>query len=231
MQVVQEGASAPTLVAVLCHGFGAPGDDLVGLAGELFRLAPALAGKVRFVFPEGPLSLESLGMGGARAWWMLEPAHFAAIQAQDLPRMLAMRREVPDGLPKARRLLMALVEGLSRETGLAPGRVVLGGFSQGAMLATDVALRLEEPPAGLAILSGTLVNEVEWQVRAPKRAGLPVLQAHGRQDPLLPFENAVALKDLLTSAGLPVEFLPFDGGHTIASGPLERLAQFLAARL
>ena len=63
-------------------------------------------------------------------------------------------------------MLMALVDELGRGTGLAPGRIVLGGFSQGAMVATDVALRLEEPPAALVVLSGTLLCQDEWRRRA-----------------------------------------------------------------
>ncbi len=215
-------------MAVLCHGFGAPGDDLVPVADELFDLRPELAGKVRFVFPEAPLSMADLGLGPGRAWWMLAPEHLAAIQAQDVPAMLKMRHETPEGLTRARRLLMALVAELTRETGLPYGRLVLGGFSQGAMLATDVALRLEEPPAALAVFSGTLVNEAEWAERAPRRKGLRVLQSHGRADPLLPFANAEALRDLFTGAGLAVDFRPFDGGHGLSPGALEGLGQLLA---
>ncbi|MHB8879801.1 MAG: alpha/beta hydrolase [Myxococcaceae bacterium] len=230
-QVVEQGVGPPSLVVVFLHGFGAPGGDLVPLGSELFKLCPPLAGRVRFVFPEAPLSLQELGMGEARAWWMLEPAHFAAIASGDLPQMLKMRHEVPEGLPRARRLLIGLVEELSRSTGLPYSRIVLGGFSQGAMLATDVALRLEEPPAGLVVLSGTLVNEGEWAKRAPNRAGLGVLLSHGRQDPLLPFQNALALRDLLAGAGLGVEFLPFEGGHTLSPAALSRVGAFLGARL
>ena len=50
---------------------------------------------------------------------------------------------------------------------------------------------------------------------AEKRGQLPVLQSHGYFDPILPFTGAEALRNLLTGAGLDVEFLPFDGPHTI----------------
>ena len=77
-----------------------------------------------------------------------------------------MRTEIPEGLASARRKLMALLEVAQVETGLPMSRFLLGGFSQGAMLATDVTLRLEEAPAGLAALSGTLLCEEEWRPRA-----------------------------------------------------------------
>ena len=54
-------------VVVLLHGFGAPGDDLA----SLWRVLRAPTG-TRFVFPEAPLSLEAMGMPGARAWWMID---------------------------------------------------------------------------------------------------------------------------------------------------------------
>jgi phospholipase/carboxylesterase len=166
------------LAVVLCHGFGAPGHDLVSLAPELCRARPELAQKVRFIFPEAPLALGAQGYGEGRAWWPLNLQRLAALQSGNAS-VARLRREVFEGLPRARRLVTGLIEELILQTQLPIGRVVLGGFSQGAMLATDVALRLEEAPAGLVILSGMLLNEVEWARRAPIRRGLHVLQAHG----------------------------------------------------
>src|SRR3954447_13802462 len=57
----------PEGAVVLCHGFGAPGDDLVPLYGELLHLQPELA-RQRFIFPEAPLSLGP----GSRAWWLID---------------------------------------------------------------------------------------------------------------------------------------------------------------
>ena len=99
------------------------------------------------------------------------------------------------------------------------------------MVATDVTLRLEEAPAGLFIFSGTLICEPEWRKRAPARRGLEVLQSHGTQDPLLPFQRALALRDLLVEAGLNVDFLPFEGVHTISLEALHRAADFLVSCL
>jgi len=109
--------------------------------------------------------------------------------------------------------------------------VVLGGFSQGAMVTTDLALRQDEAPAALVILSGTLLAESEWRARAVRRKGLRVLQSHGRQDPILPFAEAVLLRDLLQESGLAVEFLPFDGPHTISEEALDRLGALLLSLL
>lgn len=219
--------STPELAVFLCHGYGAPATDLVPLAAELMALRPELARQTRFVFPAAPLPLTELGMPSSRAWFHL-PLEMLTGRQLDWD---AYAHAVPEGLPAARRAVLSAVSALSATTQLPYGRIVLGGFSQGGMVTTDVALRLEEPPAGLCILSGTLVAQGEWKARAESRKGLPVFQSHGRYDAILPFQVAERLRALLTDAGLAVEFLPFDGPHTIFPEELERLADFLVARL
>nr|WP_242588995.1 phospholipase [Corallococcus macrosporus] len=215
--------TTPELVVVLSHGFGAPGTDLVALAPELMTAAPRLAQAVRFVFPEALLSLESLGMPGGRAWFEI-PMDILMGRGRDWEQY---SQTVPPGAPAARRALMSTVAAL----GVPMNRVVLGGFSQGAMMSTDVALRLEEPPAGLCLLSGAMVAGKEWEPKAKARPSLPVFQGHGRQDAVLPYPEGERLRAMLTGAGLTVEFLPFDGGHTIVTEELEQLAAFLVKRM
>ena len=190
----------PTTV-ILLHGFGAPGDDLVALAEAID--APA-----RFVFPEAPLELGGLY---ARAWWLLDLARLEDELRRGIPR--DRRDEIPDGLPAARQQVMRLVDQVTSR--LAPGRLVLGGFSQGAMLALDVALHRDTPPDGLILMSGTLLAASEWEPRLPKLAGVPVLLSHGRADSLLPFSIAEVLRDKLAAAGARVDWHEFVGGHEI----------------
>lgn len=222
VDALPEGAT-PELVVLLSHGFGAPGTDLVALAPELMMAAPRLAQAVRFVFPEALLPLDALGMPGGRAWFEI-PVAILMGQGRDWPQY---SQAVPPGMPAARRALMSVVAALQ----VPLNRVVLGGFSQGAMMSTDVALRLEECPAGLCLLSGAMVAGKEWEPKVRGRPSLPVFQGHGRQDAVLPFQEGERLRDLLMGAGLPVEFLPFDGGHTIITEELEQLAAFLVKRL
>ena len=228
--VLQGDDGAPRMAVVLCHGFGAPGEDLVALGPELMRAHPELARGVRFVFPAAPLSLSQFGANEARAWWDIDLEHRMKLQQQGPDALTALRDETPPGLAPARRQLLGALDALTKTSGLAMGRIVLGGFSQGAMLATDTALALDEPPAGLGILSGTLLNQAEWAKKAPRRRGLAVFQSHGRVDPVLRFREAELLRDLLTHAGLPVEFHAFDGAHGIPGEVLELLGKFLTAR-
>jgi phospholipase/carboxylesterase len=225
-RVVEAPGARPELNLVLCHGYGAPGDDLVPLGQALLEGRPRLAAGVRCVFPEAPLSLDAYGMWGGRAWWHLDMARL--LEPSEWPRLMD---ETPEGMPEARRMLESLVGELAAGTGLPLARTVLGGFSQGSMVATDLMLRAETSPAGLGILSGALVARPEWQTRAPARAGLPVFQSHGLYDDILPFAVGEALRDLLVGAGLRVHFAPFPGPHTILPEVLEGLADFLEDRL
>lgn len=229
VEVFQADAGPPSAAVVLCHGFGAPGDDLVGLGPELVRLQPSLR-SVRFYFPAAPLDLSQLGWGAARAWWMIDMAAVQRLQ-HDAEALREFRRLEPEGMAAARRAVHALVMQIADTTKLPMKRLVLGGFSQGSMIATDVALRLEESPGALVVLSGTLLIEDVWRAKAKARAGLPVFQSHGRFDPVLPYQAAEWLRELLTEAGLTPEFAPFDGGHTIDRDALLKLGEFLARQV
>src|SRR5262245_14861854 len=217
----------PSLAVVLCHGYGAPGTDLVGLAQPLLAVGAGTSKKPVFIFPGAPLDLAERGMPGGRAWW---PVDLDRLINRRTPELLdQFRRGCPDGLIPARERLLALLEEAGQHFGLTADRFLLGGFSQGAMLTTDVALRLKKRPAGLCILSGALTNEPEWRRLANERGPLAVMQSHGRHDSILPFPMAASLRDLLLDAGADLDFLAFDGDHEIPLEVLHRLAHFIAS--
>jgi phospholipase/carboxylesterase len=211
------------ITCVLLHGFGAPGDDLVALAQYI--PLPAPAARVRFVFPEAPIELGGL-YGDSRAWWRLDLARLE----QDLRTNAVRDRrgEVPEGLTEARTHVTNLLDALKARYSLDDSKLVLGGFSQGAMLSLDVALHRSTPPAALILMSGTLINEAEWRPLYSKLAGVPVLQSHGRADSLLPFMVAEILRDDLTAAGAKVQFIPFNAGHEIPPPVLSEAGKLLA---
>jgi phospholipase/carboxylesterase len=210
---------------VLCHGFSAPGTDLVPLAQELAQLNPDFLDQIAYLFPEAPLDLGGYGFGG-RAWWRVDVERFQ--RAAGNPReMAAIREETPPGMPESSQLLRGCLEDFGSQLGIPISRTLLGGFSQGSMVSTDVALRLATPPAALCVFSGHLLCEAEWRQLAENRGPLPVLQTHGRFDPLLPIEGARELRDLLTQAGLPVEFVEFNGPHTISMEGIDRCAALI----
>lgn len=215
------GPADATATCVLLHGFGAGGDDLVSLA-DAFDVA------VRFVFPAAPIELGGL-YGDSRAWWMLDIERMISERERGVVR--DRRNEVPAGLPEARTQLIDMLEQLQARFSIADDQLVLGGFSQGAMLSLDVALHRSAPPAGLIQMSGTLIAEAEWKPRMASLAGVPVMQSHGRSDGILPFDAAEILRDQLKAAGAVVDWQPFPGGHEIPQRVIAAVEQLLRARV
>lgn len=210
-------------VVVLLHGFGAPGTDLVPLARAL--VAP---GAARFVFPEAPLSLgQTFGAPvEARAWWMIDMERYERAIVTGEVRDIS--HTVPDGLHEANARVNGFLDAVQARLGVTGHRVVLGGFSQGAMLSLDVALKSDRALAGLLLFSGTLLAAPEWLPRMKTRAGTRVVQSHGQMDPILPFFLAEELRDHLRDAGLEVDWVPFAGAHEIPLGALERANALLS---
>lgn len=218
-----DGKTTP-LHIVLLHGFGAPGDDLAGLAGAI-----QIPTNGELIFPEAPLSLAELtgqrAYGDARAWWMIDMIRLQLAAATGTLRDLS--QDVPPGLSEANEKVNAMLDELAKENPEA--KLVLGGFSQGSMLSLDVALRSPARKlAGLVLLSSTLIAEPEWKPLFAGRKGLPVFQSHGHSDQILAFEMAKQLEQRLVDGGLEVTFDPFDSGHTIPMPTLKRLNAWLA---
>jgi phospholipase/carboxylesterase len=218
--VDREGGGDGPLV-VLLHGFGAPGDDLA----PLWRVIDAPTG-TRWAFPAAPLALEGMGYGG-RAWWMVDIERL--IGAGERGNREELAREAPPGMSEAHTQVVTMLDELVAD--LKPSKLVLGGFSQGAMLACDVALRTARPLAGIALLSGTLVAHDEWAPLAPRRRGLPVFQSHGTEDPILPYAQAEKLRDMLRDAGAAVTWVPFRGAHAIPGTVTDGLGKWMRAAL
>lgn len=211
------GGTGP--VVVLLHGFGAPGDDLV----PLWRVLD-VPEETRFVFPAAPLTLDG-GFGDARAWWMLDMERLAQERAQGNWSQLV--KEVPTGLSGAREKVLNVLDSMKTKFHASAEDMIVGGFSQGAMLACDSVLRSSDSFAGLIMLSGSLIAKDEWEPFMAKRKGLPVLQSHGTDDPILSPVVAQQLRDMLLADGVSVEWHEFRGGHEIPMDILQRMGGFI----
>ncbi|MEM9859965.1 MAG: hypothetical protein AAF938_00015 [Myxococcota bacterium] len=198
---------------VLFHGFGAPGTDLVPLAG-------ALKNERQYVFPAAPIRLPP-AYGDGRAWWSLDMAALQQAMMTGIPRDLS--GEHPETLPDLRGQVHSLIHAVGERAGVSG--VHLGGFSQGAMLATDYALH--HRVRSLTILSGTYLAKDWWKPRLAELADVPVFQSHGRQDAVLSIQGADALRDALEEAKVQVAWHPFEGGHGIPPTVLQELDRFL----
>ncbi len=215
----------PALLVVLSHGFGASGDDLAGLGAQLLQTIPELAASVRFVFPAAPQDLAEYGMPGGRAWW---PINMAALmqmqQTRDYSKLTQLR---PPGMTEATAQLATAIREMQQQWGLQDNQLVIGGFSQGAMVSTNLVLDLPLHPALLVIFSGTLLDRDHWQELARRHGGCPVLLSHGSTDEILPQAAAEELLQVLQNAGFSLQVCRFRGGHTIPGNVLSAFSESL----
>jgi phospholipase/carboxylesterase len=202
-------------LVVLLHGFAGAPEDLAPFASSMGVGA-------RFVFPEGFADLGQFGLPG-RGWWPSDGTGRAAAIAGGTPRDLSPFE--PEGLAEAHAALSILLDQLSLETAGAP--LILGGFSQGAMLAFDIALRSQRTLTGVVQLSGARIAERLWNPLLAARSGTRAFISHGRSDPDLSFQATERFERELTAAGWLVDFCPFDGGHGVPIPALRGLKRFL----
>jgi phospholipase/carboxylesterase len=205
-------AAAPTLV--LLHGFAST-------AGRWLPFTRRLEFHGRILLPEAPeKAVRTDGLPEGRAWWGLD---FSG-QSEAGAGGVDLTMENPEGLGQAAGKVHSM---LSAEGNSADFPFLLGGFSQGAMVACQIAFTSDEPLAALIVLSGTPINEKTWREGMRRRKGLAVFISHGRKDTTLRFDLAEHLSKEMNSAGLEATFFPFDGGHEIPAEVAEALSRFL----
>jgi len=199
----ERGAST----VVLLHGFGATGDDLVSLAQTLAHP------RTRYIVPAAPIELQN----GGRAWWPMRgrPTYNADQE------LVAPEAKIDGARVAVRGLLSTIKERF------APDSLLLVGFSQGAMLALDMALSAASGVDRVAVLSGALLSVSAMRLAKPRRTRPSVFVSHGRADPVRRFEGAEHLVQTLKSHNFRVTFRAFDGGHEIPPEALDDLKAFL----
>jgi phospholipase/carboxylesterase len=136
--------------------------------------------------------------------------------------------DIVPGVQRSRRLLFELLDA-QRDKGFPTEQTVLGGFSQGCLMAIDVGLRHPRKLAGIVGISGfvcepeTLIEEL-----SPVAFEQRLLVTHGILDPMVPFAQAREDINLLKAAGLRIDWHEFVKAHTIAGEPeLEVIRSFV----
>jgi phospholipase/carboxylesterase len=198
------------------HGLGADGHDFVPIVPEL-RLPDAL--RVRFVFPHATVRPVTLNNGfRMRAWY-------------DIKSLNPGGRGDPEGLAESVARIADLIAG-ERAGGIDAGRIVIAGFSQGGAVALHAALICPERLAGVIALSAylPLADELERRLAGANR-DLPVLQCHGRQDPVVVLPMGEAAREWLTHHNYPVEWHEYPMQHAVCAAEIADIATWLQARL
>ncbi|BCX88471.1 phospholipase/carboxylesterase [Methylomarinovum tepidoasis] len=208
--VVVETGPDPDACIVWLHGLGADGHDFEPIAAEL-----NLPGAVRFIFPHAPVRPVTINGGMAmRAWY--------DIASPDL-----RRRVDAAGIRQSQASIDRLLDS-QIAAGVPPGRIVLGGFSQGGVIALETGVRRRPPLAGIVALSTYVALADEFPPAPPDAA--PILMMHGSLDSIVPLALAEDSRRLLEALGYPVEWHVFPMAHAVCTEELAILRRWLLAR-
>ena len=195
-----ETAPNPTATLIILHGLGADGNDFVPIAQE-FDLSSV--GPVRFIFPSAPTRAVTINGGYVmRAWYDILGTDIA-------------RHEDDAGLRASQALVDKLIA-KERARGIPAARIVLAGFSQGCAMTFMAGLRHPERLAGLLGMSGYLpLAALSAAERHSANADVPIFQAHGTADTVIPIDRAIASRDALMALGHPVEWHAYPMAHSV----------------
>lgn len=193
-------ASAPLPLVIVMHGRGADANDLADLA-------PLLAPDCRVIFPNAPKPWDAgQGMTFGFSWfdgWPPQGDSFAGSRAHMLDFIKAAAQRFPT----------------------PPGKIIVAGFSQGALLALDVGFRTEEPVAGIVAMSGAIYEKELPDLRA--RKDQKVLIVHGSEDEVIPVVAARRTRMVLEENGINPEYHEFPMGHQVTAESIEVVSEFI----
>ena len=217
-RVLQAGRKAPLSgstrsVVVFLHGYGANGEDLLGLADPLSEHLP----DTLFVAPDAPETCAGSPMGFQ--WF---PIPWIDSSSEE---------EAERGLLAAADDLNAFLDALMVDEDVLPEQVVLFGFSQGTMMSLHVVPRREDAIAGVVGFSGRLMSPELLTDQVLSRP--PILLVHGDADDVVPIQSMPEAVEALQNSDFKEIFAHImkGTGHGIAPDGLSVALAFVRDKL
>jgi len=203
----------PKMAVIWLHGLGADGHDFVSIVPEL-HLPNDLP--VKFIFPHAPMRPITINNGCVmRAWYDIKQLNGS------------LGEEDEAGIRDSAAKIHALIE-QEKSLGLPSDKIILAGFSQGGAMALYVGLRYPEKLAGIIALSSYLpLNKLLTQEKSAANQDVPIMMAHGTEDPLIPVMFAKASKDFLIQHGYQVAWHTYPMSHTVCIQEIDDISRWL----
>lgn len=220
--ITLEVGTDPTHSIIWLHGLGADGEDFVPIAEEM-----ELPVAVRYIFPHAPMRPVTINGGYVmRAWYdILASADASAISG------IIGRQEDAAGIRESQTEIEKLIA-QEKQRGIAAGNIYLAGFSQGGAVVLHTGLRHKEKLGGILALSTylplaqTLRNEAEAATRQT-----PVFMAHGKADPVIPYELGRASADGLLEQGYALEWHGYAMPHSVCPEEIRDIENWLNQKM
>lgn len=185
---------------IMLHGLGADANDFVPLASQFKLLSPI---PIRFVFPNAPMAPVTINNGYVmRAWY-------------DIYSLGLDQRIDEKGIEKSANLVHQLIA-REEEIGIPTEKIILAGFSQGAVIALNTGLTYPKKLGGIIALSGYLpfAEKILAQIPAANHQ-IPVFLAHGTEDTVVPFFLGEMVYQALKQFNIPVMWRFYPMAHSV----------------
>ena len=191
-------------LVIFLHGYGSNEQDLFGIKDELPKPYTYLSVRAPMVTQEGSYQ------------WFRKKGEGAY-------------NGETDDLKSSGQLLLDFVAQAAKKYHTEPDKVYLVGFSQGAIMSYEVALRHPEAVGGIAALSGRILPVLRAELKPDeKRQSLAIFIGHGTADKRLPLSDGTEANSLLQSVSLEPEFHAYQGvGHSISAEEMQDLNAWL----
>lgn len=200
-------ASTPPLLLLL-HGVGSNEHDLFGLV-------PYLDKRFLIISARAPNTLGP----GSYAWFEVDFTSQGPVIN-------------PAQAEASRQTLIAFLDEAIKAYGADPKQVYLMGFSQGAIMSASVALTRPELVAGVVLMSGRVLPEIQPLIASNEElTGLPFLVVHGTADMVLPISYGRASRQLLSTLPVKLTYHEYRMGHEVSQESLADVTAWLSARL
>ena len=197
------------------HGLGADCWDFVSIVKEL-GLPDDLP--LRFIFPQAPTRPITINNGQVMPGWY------------DISMAELHRKPDEAGVRQSQAAIEQLIA-REIERGIPADKIILAGFSQGGAIALQTGLRCRETLGGIMALSTYLTLDDTLAAEATiANANIPILMAHGTQDPLIPLSLAVASRTKMEARGYKVEWREYPMPHSLCMEEVEDIGVWIQAR-
>jgi len=215
-KIIIEPPQQATSCVIWLHGLG---DSGAGFAPIVPALKLPKDHAVRFIFPDAPEQAVTINQGAVmRSWY-------------DIKSMALHNRADLKDVEKSESRLHALIQ-TQLEAGIASHNILLAGFSQGGVMSLYTGLRYPLPLGGILAMSCYLANGDQLPAQCSlANKHIPILQHHGKQDEVVPFEAGKQAHQLLIDNSYPAQWQSYAMPHTLIEAQLSEISSWIQERV
>lgn len=200
-----------TKTIIWLHGLGADGNDFVPIVREL-NLPKRL--DVRFIFPNANVMPVTINQGyKMRAWY-------------DIYGFGAQAKIDEAGINQSVKSIHQLIE-KQESRGVSSKDILLGGFSQGSVIALIAGLTYHQPLRGIIALSGYFPLADKMLPQSVANRNIPIFMGHGDQDNVVSYMFGLASYNLLKEAGFNIEWHSYRMGHSVCAEEIHDISGWI----